>query len=234
MKNPPLLSVIVPVLNESEGLVLFTRKLLDKLGNDTQLIVVDGGSSDSSLSLVKSLSNMHPTIKVISSPKGRALQMNAGAKLATGNVLIFIHADTTLPKQAFAQLSRFSDGLMAWGRFDVCLDNPAWPYKVIAWFMNHRSRLTSIATGDQAIFVKRNVFEQLGGYPDQPLMEDVELSSQLKKITRPFCIHEPVITSARKWEKHGIIKTVWLMWKLRAAYARGVNPDVLVKQYYSD
>ena len=159
-------------------------------------------------------------------------EMNAGAKLAKADNLLFLHADTKLPAYTLLELQRFSASKLVWGRFNVQLNNPAWPYKIISWFINKRSKLTSIATGDQAIFIKRNVFESINGYVEQPLMEDVAISCELKKISAPYCSLSTVTTSARKWEREGIIKTVWLMWKLRAAYALGVCPNKLVKVYY--
>jgi len=230
--NTPLLSVVVPVLNEGEGLVDFVQQLLEFVGEDNQVIIADGGSQDNNFAQLKVLENAKANLYLIRSSKGRALQMNAGAKLATGENLLFLHADTLLPESALKELESFSISPLQWGRFDVCLNNPAWPYKIISWFINHRSRLTSISTGDQAIFLRRDLFEQINGYTQQPLMEDVDLTCRLKKISLPFCIDKPVTTSARKWEKEGVIKTVWLMWKLRAAYARGVSPEILVKQYY--
>ena len=159
--------------------------------------------------------------------------MNAGAKVAVGENLLFLHADTYLPNTSIYQLEKFSETLFLWGRFDVRLNNSAWPYKIISWFINKRSRLTAISTGDQAIFVRRNVFEQIKGYKQQPLMEDIDLSKRLKLISKPVCLKSRVLTSARKWEKDGLIKTVLLMWRLRLLYALGSNPDKLVKRYYS-
>ena len=136
-----------------------------------------------------------------------------------------------LPPTALAEVRSFS-GEEPWGRFDVALDNRALPYRVISWFINWRSALTSIATGDQAIFVDKSLFEKIDGYADQPLMEDVELSKQLKQSTQAIRLRTPVVTSARKWETEGIIRTVWLMWVLRAKYARGVSPSELHAKYY--
>jgi len=228
------LSVVVPVLNEGAGLCTFIEQVLDLVGEENQVVVVDGGSQDGSFNQLNELSESKVNLVLVSSIKGRALQMNAGAKLAVGKNLLFLHADTHLSRTSLHQLKIFSKTSLLWGRFDVRFNNPAWPYKIISWFINQRSRLTAISTGDQAIFVRRSVFEQIKGYTQQPLMEDVDLTCRLKKLSKPFCIRAPVVTSARKWEKGGVIKTVWLMWKLRAAYARGVSPEVLVTQYYPD
>jgi len=228
------LSIIMPVLNEGAGLNAFIEQVLDLVGEGNQVIVVDGGSQDDSFNQLNDLSESKANLVLVSSIKGRALQMNAGAKVAVGENLLFLHADTYLPNTIIYQLEKFSETLFLWGRFDVRLNNSAWPYKIISWFINKRSRLTAISTGDQAIFVRRNVFEQIKGYKQQPLMEDIDLTHRLKKLSLPFCIPIPVVTSARKWEKGGVIQTIWLMWKLRAAYARGVSPEVLVMQYYPD
>lgn len=208
------------------------QQIFDTIGRENQVIVVDGGSDQTSIKQLRSLAEVEQGLSVMSAPKGRALQMNAGVKLARADNLLFLHADTVLPECAISELVRFSTSKRIWGRFDVRLGNSALPYKIISWFINKRSRLTSIATGDQAIFVRRDVFEKINGYVEQPLMEDIDLSLRLKKISRPFCIGKAVTTSARKWEQEGLIKTVWLMWKLRAAYARGVSPETLVKAYY--
>jgi len=230
--NAPFSSVIVPVYNEGERLLGFVQQTIDLIGRENQVIVVDGGSNDESINQIRSLAKVEKNLIVISAPKSRAIQMNAGAKLATADNLVFLHADTTLPRCALTELVHFSSSESVWGRFDLKLNNGALRYKTISWFINKRSRLTSIATGDQAIFVRRATFEKINGYVAQPLMEDIELSIRLKRISKPYCIKKVVITSARKWEKEGVIKTVWLMWKLRAAYARGVSPNILVKEYY--
>jgi len=230
--SAPFISVIVPVYNEGDRLISFVHQIFDIVGHENEVIAVNGGSDDESINQLRSLAKLEENLSLISAPKGRALQMNAGAKLATAANLVFLHADTVLPECALTELTHFSTSKLTWGRFDVCFDNRAIPYKIISWFINNRSRLTSIATGDQAIFVRRDIFEKINGYVEQPLMEDIDLSSRLKNISRPFCISKAVTTSARKWEQEGLIKTVWLMWKLRAAYARGVSPEALVKVYY--
>jgi rSAM/selenodomain-associated transferase 2 len=230
--SAPFLSVIVPVYNEGEYLLNFIPRVLAQIGPENQVIVVDGGSNDGSVYQLKAKFQSNNNLNVISAPKSRALQMNVGAKMSTAENLLFLHADTILPEGAMSELRLYSDSKFLWGRFDVQLNNTSLPYRIISWFINGRSRLTSIATGDQAIFIRRELFEKLNGYAEQPLMEDVELTGRLKKISKPYCIRTHVITSARKWEKEGVCKTVWLMWKLRASYAMGARPEELIKQYY--
>lgn len=197
-----------------------------------EVILVDGGSQDASIERAKNFRTRYlDRVSVLMSERGRARQMNAGAEAARGAIIVFLHIDTRLPKRAFMAL----DALPAeahWGRFDVRLNNSALAYRVISWFINQRSRLTGIATGDQAIFVRKDIFEQIGAYPDQTLMEDVELSRRLKRVQKPVCIRQTVSTSARKWEQGGIVRTVWLMWKLRARYFLGAAPEELHRQYY--
>ena len=232
LPSQPLLSVIVPVLNEGDGLARFLSALQPIKSAGNEIIIVDGGSEDASVALLEGYLRQGLISSLIRSAKGRARQMNEGAKTAQGELLLFLHADTRLPQSALASLRIFTDQGGLWGRFDVQLDNAHWSFRMISWFINQRSRLTGIATGDQGIFVRRDIFEQLGGYPEQPLMEDIELSCRLKKQGRPFCITDPVLTSARKWQQHGTLRTIWLMWRLRASYALGVAPEILVKQYY--
>ncbi|MFT5717407.1 MAG: rSAM/selenodomain-associated transferase 2 [Oleiphilaceae bacterium] len=228
----PFLSVIIPVYNEGDRLLTFIQHVLVQMGKENQVIVVDGGSDDGSIQQLKVQSQDLINLDVISVSKGRALQMNAGATLAKADNLLFLHADTVLPDSVLTQLFDFSTSTSEWGRFDVRLDNSALPYKIISWFINNRSKLTSIATGDQAIFVRRDTFEKINGYAEQLLMEDIDLSVRLKKKSKPYCINALVTTSARKWEREGVLNTIWLMWKLRVAYAFGVSPEKLEKIYY--
>src|SRR5262249_24490741 len=159
------------------------------------------------------------------SARGRGTQMNAGARAASGAILLFLHADTLLPAQA---PRRIGEGLgragRAWGRFDVSIDGGGALLAVVAALMGLRSRLTGIATGDQAIFVRREAFEAVGGFPEIALMEDIELCKRLKRISPPVCLRERVVTSARRWRRHGTLKTIVLMWRLRLAYALGADP----------
>lgn len=219
---------MIPVLNEAARL----PGLLSSLPFDAEVIVVDGGSSDDSVAVA---SQGHLCrVKVIESRKGRAIQMNAGAAEATGDILLFLHADTRVPQSLTVDLQRFWLSGAAWGRFDVRLDADNLAFRVIETMMNWRSRLTGIATGDQAIFVKRSVFERVGGYAVMPLMEDIELSGQLRKISAPFCFRVCASTSARRWLDNGIARTVINMWWWRLQYFMGVSPGYLVRQYYRD
>ena len=222
------LSIIIPVLNEA-GHIGHTLRLLQPLREQGhELILVDGESHDDTLQIAQPLVDQVQ----ISSP-GRARQMNAGAANASGDWLLFLHADTQLPPavvEVIAAALRDYGG--QWGRFDVRLSGDRWMLRVIERMINWRSRLTGIATGDQAMFVKREVFERLGGYGEVPLMEDVDLSKRLKRTSRPVCIRQPVITSSRRWEEQGVWSTILLMWWLRWLFFVGVSPDRLVQRYY--
>lgn len=221
------LSIIIPVLNEETVLANHLKKLqwVRQLGHE--IIVVDGGSHDKSVALSESFAS-----RVVCSPPGRALQMNAGAKTATGDVFLFLHIDTLLPNDAIAVLEQgMSDGLSGWGRFDVQLSGRHVLFRIIERMMNLRSRVTGIATGDQAIFVSRDLFERLGGYAVIPLMEDIEICRRLKRYSKPVFFRQKVVTSSRRWEQGGIYKTVWLMWRLRLSYWMKVDPARLAKRY---
>lgn len=223
-----MLSIIIPTLNEGSNL---TRLLPHVLATcpQTEVIVVDGGSSDDT----REVASRFPRVRLLTSALGRAKQMNAGAWVARGDVLLFLHADTLLPPgtQAAIREALLDPGIVC-GRFDVRFDNPRPIFRMIAAMMNLRSRLSGIFTGDQAIFVRRQAFEALGGYPDIPLMEDVELSRLLKRKGRRACLRLEVKTSARKWERDGILRTILLMWALRFLYLVGVKPDRLHGWYY--
>lgn len=229
MSGPFSLSVIVPVWQEA-GTIVDTLQALQPLRRaGHEVIVADAGSPDGTAELARPLSD-----RVVDSGKGRAVQMNAGAEVARGSVLLFLHADTRLPKTALAELERFFQSHCGWGRFDVTLSARRPIFRVIAWFMNRRSRLTGICTGDQAVFVRRDVFEALGGFRDIPLMEDVEFSRRLRLVSRPWCIADPVVTDSRRWEQNGPWRTIVLMWRLRWRYWRGESPESLAKAYRSD
>ena len=224
------LSIIVPALNEAENIGACLERLQPLRQSGHELIVVDGGSADETLAIAHSLAD-----KVLVAPRGRAQQMNAGAGIASGEVLVFLHADTILPVQAADTIERAcqrkcSDGVL-WGRFDVRLSGRRMLYRLIEALINLRSRLTAVATGDQVIFIQRSLFQHVGGYPDIALMEDVAISKQLRSIARPFCLRPPVVTSSRRWEKQGIASTILLMWKLRLLYFCGVSPERLLKMY---
>jgi rSAM/selenodomain-associated transferase 2 len=224
------LSIIMPVLDEATGIEATLTALAPYRTRGCELIVVDGGSRDGTLALARPLAD-----RTLIAPRGRAAQMNAGASVARGDVLVFLHADTKLPENADALIR---DGLAqsgrVWGRFDVRFDQDG-IMPLIAVMMNLRSRLTSIATGDQAIFVTRAAFDAIGGFPAQPLMEDIALSSRIRRISRPAYIRARVTTSARRWRKQGILRTVFMMWRLRLAYFLGADPAQLARQYgYAD
>jgi rSAM/selenodomain-associated transferase 2/rSAM/selenodomain-associated transferase 1 len=222
------LRIVIPVLNEGAALTQRLQALQSLRAEGAQLVVVDGGSTDESWALAL------PWVDcLLCSPPGRALQMNAGAFAMTGSqadALLFLHADTQLPRNVLSQISQ-ALSQKAWGRFDVTLDSPDKRLRLVEAMMNARSRISGIATGDQAIFVRADAFHAVGGFPEQPLMEDIELSKRLLKISPPACLHERVITSARRWEKAGVWHTVWLMWKLRLAYFLGASPAKLARTY---
>jgi len=222
-----MLSIIVPALNEEETIQSCLRRLQPLRDLGTEVIVVDGGSSDRTIALALDLADA-----VIEAPRGRASQMNAGARRAKGSWLLFLHADTTLPRDAIEQIdSALIRSRRVWGRFDVRFDSPLRILPLVAFLMNLRSRYTGIATGDQAIFVQRAAFEQVGGYPEIALMEDIALSSALKRITPPICLRTKVTTSGRRWEQNGPIRTILLMWRLRLEYFFGADPSNLAVKY---
>jgi rSAM/selenodomain-associated transferase 2 len=218
------ISVVMPVLNEAASI---TAAVVNARGQAAQCLVVDGGSSDLSAELAREAGAI-----VIGAERGRALQMNAGAAQARGDVLLFVHADCRLPDNAAHSIRAAIAGGARWGRFDVRLDSPRRSLRVVAVMMNWRSRLTGIATGDQAIFVTRSLFDTLGGYAPIPLMEDIDLSSRLGRIAPPACLRDRVLVSARRWERRGVARTVFEMWLWRAAYAAGVSPERLHRFYY--
>ena len=219
-------TIIMPVLDEATEIEAALAVLAPYRARGGEVIVADGGSSDSTAELARSLAD-----RVIVAPRGRAAQMNAGAAAANGDVLLFLHADTRLPDNADRLVL---DGLAYsgrnWGRFDVRFDGGC-RLTFVARMMNWRSRLTGIATGDQALFVTRAAFERVGGFPAIALMEDVALSAKLKHISKPLALHARVTTSARRWRKHGTLRTVLLMWRLRLAFFLGADPEKLVEIY---
>lgn len=221
-------SIVLPILNEAEQvsnrLQALTELLKRAAANTYEIIVVDGGSEDNSAELACEFAD-----QVINSARGRALQMNAGAAMARGDVLLFLHADTLLPERA---LDFINSKVPAWGWFNVRLSGENMLFRIIETMMNLRSRLSRVATGDQAMFVRRELFNTIGGFPQIALMEDIALSKLLRKQARPTIISQPVITSSRRWQQHGIIKTVLLMWWLRLLYFMGVSPARLVRSYY--
>ena len=221
------LSIVMPVLNEAAGLGAALQALAPLLARGAELIVADGGSSDQSAAVA-----LTSGAQLVNAPRGRALQMNAGAVQARGEVLLFLHADTTLPANAVALISEaLASGSRVWGRFDVAITGRPAMLKLIATLMNLRSRWTGIATGDQGMFMTRAAFEAVGGFPAQPLMEDIEISKRLLRLSRPACLRARVLTSGRRWEARGVWRTVLLMWRLRFAYWRGATSDHLAELY---
>lgn len=222
------LSIVMPVLNEARHIADILQPLQALRRNGTEVIVADGGSTDATSALAAPLAD-----RMIAAPRGRALQMNAGARAARGDVLLFLHADTRLPGNA-PDLIAHALREHAWGRFDVNIEGRSRWLPVIAMMMNLRSRLTGICTGDQALFVTRAAFAAAGGFPEQPLMEDIELSKRLKRIGKPACLRDSVATSGRRWDRDGAWRTILLMWRLRFDYWRGEPASRLARRYYPD
>jgi rSAM/selenodomain-associated transferase 2 len=221
------LSIIMPVLDEGEGIAAALDALADLRARGTGVIVVDGGSRDATVQRARPRAD-----RVILASRGRALQMNAGAEQASSDVLLFLHADTRVPADVdHVVLKGLERSGRVWGRFDVKIDGRSPVLLVVAWFMNLRSRLTGIATGDQAIFVRRSAFHAVGGFPAIALMEDIALCRRLKRVSRPLCLRERVITSGRRWDKKGVLNTIILMWRLRLAYFFGADPKELARRY---
>ena len=221
-------SIIVPTRNEARRIVATLAALQSLRGVDREVIVVDGGSTDATLALAAPLAD-----RTFVAPIGRAKQMNAGARVANGEVLLFLHADSELPEHGIrAMIEGMERTGRRWGRFDVAIAGASRVLPVVGATMNLRSRLSGIATGDQAIFVERKLFDAVGGYPDQPLMEDVELSRRLKRAAgAPLCVTQRVVTSGRRWEREGPWRTIFAMWRLRYAYWRGVEATQLARRY---
>ena len=227
VSNAVLISVIIPTLNEASTIVQTLVRVRQE--RECELIVVDGGSTDRT----PELAHLHAN-RVIVAPRGRAQQMNAGAREARGEVLLFLHADTRLPARFPQLLDRaLNDPRVVGGRFDVRLDADGWPFRMVEAMMNLRSRLTKISTGDQAIFVRRQVFQEVGGYPDLALMEDVEFSRKLKRAGKVACLRERVVTSARRWQREGVFRTIVRMWALRLCHFLGV-PAERLRAFYAD
>lgn len=216
----------MPVLNEHAGVAASLQPLQALRAEGVQVIVVDGGSTDDTPALAAPLADL-----VLQSGAGRGRQMNAGASQATGEVLLFLHADTRLPAQADRLVLNALEKGAEWGRFDVSIAGTLHGLGMVAAMMNWRSRLTGIATGDQGIFVRRALFWQLEGFPVIPLMEDIVLSSRLRKHAWPACLPQRVTTSGRRWEKHGLWRTIFKMWQLRLRFYFGADPDRLAREY---
>jgi rSAM/selenodomain-associated transferase 2 len=221
------LSIVIPVLNEQTRIAAALQALAPLRQQGHELLVVDGGSTDATLARCAGLADA-----VLHAPPGRARQMNAGAAAARGEVLLFLHADTSLPGDAPTAIAHALARGAGWGRFDVHIQGRARMLPVVAAFMNWRSRWSGIATGDQAMFVRRDLFDAVGGFPDQPLMEDIELSRRLGlRGHRPACLRQRVTTSGRRWDERGVWRTIVLMWRLRWKYWRGTPATTLARMY---
>ena len=220
------LSIVIPTLDEAAAIEATLAAAQPARSSGAQVVVADGGSGDGTRALAAPLAD-----RVIEAPRGRAAQMNAGARAASGDALLFLHADTLLPPGACELVTAALGGGHEWGRFDVAIAGAAPMLAVVAMLMNARSRWSGIATGDQAMFVTRAAFEAAGGFPEIPLMEDVALSKALRGRTPPACLRERVVTSGRRWERGGTLRTIFLMWRLRMAYALGADPRGLARRY---
>jgi rSAM/selenodomain-associated transferase 2 len=220
------ISIIVPVLNEALCLPDTLARAQALVGLQIDIVFVDGGSTDNTVALIEAAG-----LRIVASAKGRAWQMNAGAAQTQGDILLFLHADTQLPAGALGSIQSRLASHVCWGRFDVHIAGSSRMLPVIARMMNWRSRYSGIATGDQAMFMTRAAFNTIGGFPQQALMEDIEASKRLKKLSAPACIDSPVTTSGRRWETRGVWPTIFLMWRLRWAYWRGQNANQLAQLY---
>jgi rSAM/selenodomain-associated transferase 2 len=225
---PNWLSVIVPILNEAESIAA-TLSALRAGAPQAEIIVVDGGSEDDSQTAVTGLCDI-----LVQSPRGRARQLNAGATRASGQILAFVHADTIVPATFAADIqTAMRNSAVVGGRFDLALDAPRFPYRLIGWLISLRSRLSRTGTGDQAIFVKREVFQHLGGFPQIEICEDLDFTRRLKRAGAITCLRSQVVTSARRWQRAGVIRTVVRMWVIRLSYLAGVSPARL-RRWYAD
>ena len=221
------ISVVIPALNEAARVERALAPLQPARAVGHELILADGGSRDLTREIAAPLVD-----RVVVGPRGRAVQMNAGARAARGDLLLFLHADSVLPWDLLRTLAEELEAAgRSWGRFDLRLSGERAVYRLIERLINLRTRWNGIATGDQAIFVRRELFEQVGRFPRIPLMEDVALCRALKRHGRPFCPRGPVLTSSRRWEERGVVRTTLLMWRLRMAFALGADPERLARRY---
>jgi len=223
-------AIVMPALNEEAAMAGALAALAPLRGAGASVIVVDGGSTDRTVELARAGAD-----RVLVAPRGRAAQMNAGARAALADpavdVLLFLHVDTRLPADALQALSAARVGATAWGRYDVRIEGRSAALRIVAGLMNLRSRWTGICTGDQCLFATRALFEALGGFAEQPLMEDIEFSRRARRLARPIALAARVTTSGRRWERHGVVRTVLLMWRLRLAYFLGADPARLAAAY---
>jgi len=227
MKSTPLLSIIIPTWNES-SCIESTLALLQPIRQWAEIIVVDAGSEDSTQDLARPMADI-----VITSEKGRAVQMNTGANRANGEYLLFLHADTQMPLATQSALFTTLKNTPVWGRFDITLSGQTTILQIVSTFMNWRSRLTGIATGDQGILIQQAQFAAIGQFPNIALMEDIAICKKLRKVSHPTCITQPLITSSRRWESAGSMATIMLMWRLRLLYLFGTDPEKLARIYQS-
>ncbi len=225
--EPPRLSIVMPVLDEGERIEAALAALVPLRNRGVEVIVVDGGSTDATAEKARGRADV-----VLDAPRGRASQMNKGAEQARGDILLFLHCDTQLPQDADRLiLEALERSGRQWGRFDVELSGRPFLLRVVAWMMNWRSRLTGIATGDQAIFTRRDAYVKAGFYPDIPLMEDIAISKALKRLSPPVAIHARAIASGRRFEAEGVSRLIVLMWALRFSYWAGADPGALARRY---
>jgi rSAM/selenodomain-associated transferase 2 len=222
------LSIVIPAFNEEQNIAATLTLLQAARVRGCEIIVVDGGSSDGTMTVAEPLAD-----KVVGSARGRARQMNAGAQMAQGDALLFLHADSKAPTDVDQIiLGALNAGSRKWGRFDIAIEGRHFFLPVIGWFMNQRSRLTGIATGDQGLFMTIDAYQAVGGFADIPLMEDVAMCAALKKNGMPLCVKQKIVTSGRRWEKHGVWRTIFLMWRIRLAYFFGADPVALHRTYH--
>lgn len=224
----PRLSIVVPTLQEEAQIESCLRALEPLRARGAEAIVADGGSRDRTTEIARDLAD-----HIILTRQGRGAQMNAGASVAQGEVLLFLHADTRLPEYADKLIAvALAESGRVWGRFDIRLDGRHPLLAVVAMMMNLRSRLTGIATGDQCLFVTREAFAAVGGFPEIALMEDIAMSARLKRLSRPACLKAKAVTSARRWEERGIVRTIVAMWLTRLSFFFGADPALLARRYY--
>jgi rSAM/selenodomain-associated transferase 2 len=222
-----MLSIVIPVLNEAATIAAALARLAPLRATGAEVIVADGGSRDGTPDIARPHAD-----RVVVAARGRGAQMNAGAAIAGGEVLLFLHADTRIPDDADPLIwDGLAESQRVWGRFDVRIDGRHPMLPLVALMMNLRSRLTGIATGDQAMFMTRVAFDAAGGFPDVPLMEDIEMSRRLKRLSRPLCVRARVVTSGRRWDERGLWRTMVLMWRLRLAFFFGAEPARLAREY---
>ncbi len=219
-------TIIIPTLNEEAEIQACLMQLQELREQGAEVIVADGGSVDKTPRLIDGMCD-----QFISARQGRAAQMNAAALQAKGKIMFFLHVDTRLPEKFSELITSIEAETLCWGRFDVQLSGQHWSFRMIETMMNLRSRLTGIATGDQLIFMSKKLYREVGGFPEIELMEDIAMSRSLKKICLPLCLRQKVLTSSRRWERHGIISTIIKMWWLRFSYFIGIDPGTLARQY---